>query len=104
VGPSRWCATTARLSRTPPARCAAHAWAGVARGCARAHQAELSGSALPPRAGQLRSGTVQIFNSAGAPLGKFLWDRASRLVAFGWTEQEVRLPAVHAPPCCARWP
>jgi hypothetical protein len=39
---------------------------------------------------QLRSGTVQIFNAAGAPLGKFLWDRASRLVAFGWTEQEVR--------------
>jgi hypothetical protein len=33
---------------------------------------------------------VQIFNAAGAPLGKFLWDRASRLVAFGWTEQEVR--------------
>lgn len=41
-------------------------------------------------AGQLRSGTVQTFNAAGAPLGKFLWDRPSRLIAFGWTEQEVR--------------
>ena len=41
-------------------------------------------------AGQLRSGTVQIFDAAGAPLGKFLWDRPTRLVAFGWTDQEVR--------------
>jgi hypothetical protein len=41
-------------------------------------------------AGQLRSGTVQIFDAAGAPLGKFLWDRPARLVAFGWTDQEAR--------------
>lgn len=49
-------------------------------------------------AGQLRSGTVQIFDAAGAPLGKFLWDRPARLVTFGWTDQEARhhaaLPAM----------
>jgi hypothetical protein len=45
---------------------------------------------------QLRSGTVQTFNAAGAPLGKFLWDRTARLVAFGWTEDEVCAPARRA--------
>lgn len=38
----------------------------------------------------LRSGAVQIFSAAGAALGKFVWDRPSRLVAFSWTDEEVR--------------
>jgi hypothetical protein len=53
--------------------------------------------------GQLRSGTVQIFNSAGTALGKFLWDRPSRLVAFSWTEDEARRPgSFHAGTACER--
>ena len=38
----------------------------------------------------LRSGAVQIFSAAGAALGKFVWDRPARLVAFSWTDDVVR--------------
>lgn len=39
----------------------------------------------------LRSGAVQIFSAAGVALGKFVWDRPSRLVAFSWTDDEARV-------------
>jgi hypothetical protein len=41
---------------------------------------------------------VQVFNAVGAPLGKFLWERSSRLVGFSWVEDEARRLVSRAPP------